>query len=112
MMLRQVMLAGIANNENNDRILIKISRYSQSRSEICSGRTAAEDSFYSPELARHLKRITIRDVNHFVDVLDVHIRRNNFLADSLDEIRRRFNDLPCLFISLENRAVRIGADDP
>src|ERR1043165_1647925 len=112
MVLRKVMLAGIANDENNDRILIKIVRHSQSSGEICPRRTAAKDSFHSPEHAQHLKRFTIRDVDHFVDVLDVHVRRNDFLSDSLDEVRSRFNNLSGLFKGLENRAVRICADDP
>src|ERR1051325_4095397 len=102
MVFRKVMLAGIANDENNDRILIKIVRHSQSSGEICPRRTTAKDPFHSPEHPRHLKRFTIRDVDHFVDVLDVHVRRNDFLSDSLDEIRSSLNDLPSLFIRLKN----------
>src|SRR5690349_7360357 len=106
------MLASVANNEDDDRTLVKIVRHAQSSSEICASRTAAKNSFQAPKHPRHLKRFTVRDVDHFVDVLDVHVRRNNLLTDALDEIRSSLNYLPGLFISLEDRAIRIGADDP
>src|SRR5678816_2410490 len=105
------MLAGIADYENDDRILIKTTRHTQSRSEICASRSAAEDSFHSTEHARQFERFTISDVNHFVDILDVYVCRNDLLSDSLDEVRRRLDDLSGLFISFENRSVRICADN-
>src|SRR6185369_15177183 len=111
-MLRQVMLAGIANNEDYDCILVQISRDTQCRSEICAGRAAAKDSLQSPKLAGQFERFSIGDINHFVDVLDVYVRWNNLLADALDKVRSRLNNLSGLFVGLENRAVRICADNP
>src|ERR1043166_5248720 len=41
----------------------------------------------------------------------MNVRWHDFLADPFDEIRSRLNDFSGLFISFENRAVRIGSDD-
>src|SRR5437879_12366275 len=41
----------------------------------------------------------------------MRVRRQDFLANALDQIRRRLGNLPSLFISLINRAERIGAND-
>src|ERR1044072_8242934 len=101
-MLRQVMLACIADNENDDCILIKTARHAQSRSKIGSSRAAAEYSFHSTKHARHLKRFAISHVNHFVDILDMNVCRNNLLPDSLDEVRRRLVNLSGLFVGFEN----------
>src|SRR5215213_4077202 len=112
MMLRQVMLASVANNKNYNCIFIEIARDTQSRSEIGTSRSTAKDPFHSPKHARQLERFTIRDVDHFIDILDVYIRGHDLLADSLDEVWSRLHDLSSFFIGLENRAVRICADDP
>ena len=112
MVFRQVVLAGVANYENDDRVLIEIVCDAQSSGEICACRSAAKDSLQSPKHARQIERFPIRDVDHLVDVLDVHVRRNNFLTDTFDEIRSSLDDLPGFFVRLEDRTVGIGADDP
>src|SRR5215213_6582831 len=105
------MFAGVTNNEHNDCILIERGGHAQRRGEISSCGSAAENSLHPPQHARQLKRFTISDVDYFIDVLDVNVRWHDLLSDSLDEIRSRLYDLSGLFVILENRAVRIGADD-
>src|ERR1051325_11118643 len=110
-MLRQVMFARVADDEDDDRFFVERRSHAQRRTEISAGGTAAENSFQASQHARHLKRFTIRDVDHFVDVLDVNVWWDDLLADAFDEIRSRFDDLSGLFVRLEDRTVRIGADD-
>ena len=40
----------------------------------------------------------------------MRVRRQDFLANALDQVRRRLGNLPGLFIGLINRAERIGAN--
>src|SRR5689334_5944303 len=110
-MLRQIMFAGVTDNEHNESILIERGGYAQRGGEIGPRGSAAKNSLQAPQHARQLKRFTISHVDHFVDVLDVHVRWDDLLPDSLDEIRSGFNDLSGLFVSLEDRAVGIRADD-
>src|SRR4029079_2231059 len=110
-MLSQIMFASITNNEHNNCILIERGGNAQRRGQIRPRRSAAENPLRPPQHTRHFKRFTIGDVDYFVDVLDVNVRWHDFLPDSLDEIRRRLNYFSSLFVSLENRAIGIGADD-
>src|SRR5437868_1802516 len=105
------MLAGIANDENYDRVLVEILRHAQRGGQIRAGRAAAKYSFHSSEQARHLERLAIRYVDNFIDVLDVNVGRHNLLPDFLHQIRSRLDNLSGLFVSFENRTVRIGAND-
>src|SRR5215216_135146 len=105
------MFARIADDENYNGVLVEGAGYTQSGREISAGRSAAEDSLHSSQQPRQIKRFAIGNVDYFVNVLDVNVRRHDLLPDSLDEIRSRFDNLSGLFVSLENRAVRIGADD-
>src|SRR5689334_6193722 len=111
-MLRQIMFAGVANDENNNGIFVEICSDAKCRGEIRSRRTAAKNSFQASELARQLKRFAIRNVDDFVDVLDVYVRRHNLLPDSFNQVRSGFHDLSGLFESLEDRTVGIRADNP
>src|SRR6185369_3468521 len=111
-MLRQVMFASVANNENHDRILVETLRDAQSCRKISAGRPAAEDSLQSPEQSRHFERFAIGYIYHFVDELDVDVRGDDFLADSSHEIRSRLWGFACFLVGLENRTVGIRADDP
>src|ERR1044071_852116 len=106
------MFARVTNNENYDGILVEIFRDTQRGRQVSARRSAAENSLHSPEEARQFKRLAIGHVYHFVDVLDVHIRRNNFLTDTFDEVWSRLDDFSCFLVCLENRTVWIGADDP
>src|SRR6185369_4798608 len=110
-MLRQVVLPGIADDEDDDRVFVERRSDAQRRGEIRARRATAKNSFQASQHARQLKRLTIRYIDHFIDVLDVNIRRHDLLTDTFDEIGRRFDNLSGLFVSLEDRAVRIGADD-
>src|ERR1700752_801356 len=111
MVLREIVLAGVADNKDYNCVLIKITRHAQRRSKICACGPTAEDSFHASEQTRHLKRLPIRNVNNLVDVFDVNVRWNDLLTNSLDEVRSGFNDLSRLFVSLKDRSIRIGADD-
>src|SRR6185436_13559419 len=105
------MLTGVANDKDDDRVLIESTRDTQCGSEIRASGSTAEDSLHTAQQPRQLKRFAIGYVDHLVNVLDVNVGWHNLLTDSLDEIRSRFDDLSGLFVSLENRTVRIGADD-
>src|SRR6185503_17811408 len=105
------MFASVTNNEHNDCILIERGGNTQCRGEIGSGGSAAENSLHASQHARHIKRFTIGDVDHFIDVLDVNVRWHDFLPDPLDEVRSGFYNLSGLLVSLEDRAVGISADD-
>src|SRR5437868_12007732 len=105
------MLAGIANDENYDRVLVEILRHAQRGGQIRAGRAAAKYSFHSSEQARHLERLAIRYVDDFIDVFDVNVLRHNLLPDPLHQIRSRLHNFSRLFVSLEDRTVRIGAND-
>src|ERR1041384_2837134 len=111
MMLRQIMLAGVTNNKNYNRVLVQRACHTQRGGEIGAGGSTAEDPLQPAQHPRQLKRFTIGNVDYFIDILYMNVRRHDLLTDSLDEIRSRFNNLSCLFVSLENRSVRIGADD-
>ena len=111
MELGKVMFARIANYEHDDRVGVCIASYAQGCSEIRSRRAATKNAFGTSQLARQVERLAIGDINHIVDVFDVHVGRNHFLADSFDEVRGRLNKLSRLFISLEDRAVWICAND-
>src|SRR5215207_8493836 len=110
-MLAQIMLACVTNDENYDRILIQSICYTQRCREVRPGRAAAKDSFQSSQQPRHLKRFAVRHVDNFVYILDVHIRRHDLLTNSLDQVWSCFNNLSRFFVRLENRAIRIGADN-
>src|ERR1700741_4030510 len=111
MMLGQIMLAGVANNKDDNRVFVETTRDTQCGSEICASGSAAEDSLRTSQHARHLKRFAIGYVDYFVNVLDVNVGWNNLLTNSFNEVRSRLNNFSGLFVGLENRAVRIGADD-
>jgi len=110
-MFRQVVLTGVTDNKDDDRVLIKITRDTECGSEICASGSTAEYSLNASQQPRQLKRFAIRYVNHLVNVLNVNVGWNNLLTDSFNEVRSRFNNLSRLFISLEDRTVWIGADD-
>src|SRR6185369_1704143 len=110
-MLRQIVFASITNNEHNDCILVERGCNAQRGGEIGAGRSAAENSLHSSQHTRQLKRFTIGDVDYFIYVLDMNVRWHDLLSDPLDKIRSSFYDLSGLFVILEDRAVRISADD-
>src|SRR6266403_3836606 len=105
------MFSGIANDENNDRIVIQIAGDAKSRRQVCSSGTAAKNSFHATEEARHLKRFTIGGVGYLIDISDVNVRWYDLLSDAFHQVRSRLHKFPCLFIGLENRAVGVSADD-
>src|ERR1043165_9242883 len=104
------MLARVADDENYDRVLVEGAGDTQSGREISPGRSTAEDSLHSSQQPRQLERFTISNVDYLINVLDVNVNRHDLLADSLYEIRSRLHDFSRLFVGLENRSVRIGAD--
>src|SRR4026207_1436045 len=108
-MLGQIMFAGVANNEHDDRVLVECARNAQRGGEVRSRRSAAEDAFYSAQLSRHLKRLAIRDVDYLVDVLDLRVGRNDLLPDSCHEVRSRFDEVSRLFERLKDRTIWIRA---
>src|SRR5688572_7488180 len=110
-MFRQVMLASVANNEYDYRVFVERVRDPQRCCEVRARRTAAEDAFDSSQLPGHLKRFAIRDVDHFINVLDMYVWRNDLLSDSFHQIRRRFDEVPGFFERFEDRTIRIRADD-
>ena len=105
------MFAGIADHKNNYRVFVQIARQAQSCRAICAARAAAKNSFHSPKLTRSLEGIAIADVHNFVDILHMRVGGQDFLANALDQIRRRLGNFPGLFIGFINRAERIGAND-
>src|ERR1700741_714648 len=107
MMLGEIVFTGVANNKNDDCILIQVGCHTECSCEIRPRGTAAKDSLHASQKTRHLKRLSIRDVNHFVDVLDLNVRRHYLLTDSFDEVRSRLHNLSRLLISLENGAIGI-----
>src|ERR1044072_4448934 len=111
MMLRQIVLTRVANNKDDNRVLIETTRDTECGGEIRAGGSAAEDSFRASQQARHLERFAIGYVDNLVNVLDVNVRWHNLLTDTFNEIRSCFNNLSGFFESLENRTIRIGADD-
>src|SRR6185295_1254987 len=103
------MLTGVANNKDDNRVLVEITRDTECGSEIRASGSTAEDSLHASQQARQFKRFAIGYVDHLVNVLDVNIGWHNLLTDSFDEVRSRFHNLSGLFVSLENRTVGIGA---
>src|ERR1044072_701336 len=104
MVLCQVVLSCITNYEDNDCILIQSFSNSHGSREIRAGGAATEYSFHSSETPRHFKRISIGNVDHFVHILDVNVRRDNLLTNSLNQIRSCLNKLSRLLIGLKNRS--------
>src|SRR6266404_6743791 len=102
MMLAEIVFAGIADNKNDNGVFIQVPGDLERCSKVGSARTTTEDSFHATQLAGHLKRVAIGDVDDLVNVFDVHIWRHNFLTDSFNQVRRRFDDLPSLFVSFED----------
>ena len=111
MVLRQVVLARVADDEDDDAALVCVARDLQSRREVRPRRAAAEDSFFASELARHLERVAVCDVDDLVNVAHVHVDGDDLLPDAFDEIWGRLVRAARLLVCLEDRAVRVCADD-
>src|SRR5215831_6986035 len=111
MEFRQVVLASVANDKYYDGVLIEIARHAQSGSAVGAGGAAAKDSLDAAQLTARFKRITVSDIDYFVDVLHVRITRQHFLADSFNQIGRRLRDLAGFFVGFVNRPNRISADN-
>src|SRR5829696_2327013 len=110
--LRQVVLAGVADDEDDDARLVQPARHLEGRGEVRPRRAAAEDALLAPELARHLERLAVGDVDDLVHVAHVHVGRDDLLPDAFDEVGRRLVRAAGLLVRLEDRAVRVRADDP
>ena len=77
---------------------------------VCSSRASAEYSFFAAKSASHLERVLVGDVDDLVDVFEVNVFGNDLLADTFNKIGRGLHELPCFFVCLEHRTVRVGAD--
>src|SRR5205823_6401627 len=69
--LRQVVLARVADDEDDDAALVCVARDLQSRRELRPRRAAAENSLLASELARHLERVAVCDVDDLINVAHV-----------------------------------------
>src|SRR6476661_1638543 len=111
MELRKIVLARVANDEYDDRVLVEVARNTQRRGEVRARRTSAKNSFDAAQLTRTFERVVVVDVDYLVDVLHVRVARQDFLADAFDQVRRRLRHLAGLFVGFVDRAERVGADD-
>src|ERR1044072_5458711 len=111
MMLCQVVLSGITNYKDDDCILVQSFSNFHCRRQIRAGGAATEYPFYSSKAPRHFKRISIGNIDHFVNILDMNIRRDNLLTNSFDQIRSCLDEFSRLLVGLENRSIRIGTYD-
>ncbi len=91
--------------------LVERARDLERGGEVRPRRAAAEDSLLAAELARQLERLAVGDVDDLVHVPDVDVGGDDLLPDALDEIGRRLVRPPRLLVGLEDRAVRVCADD-
>src|ERR1051326_1845401 len=105
MMLCEVVLSCITNYEDNDCILFQSFSNSHCSREIRAGGAATEYSFHSSETPRHFKRISIGNVDHFVYILDVNVRRNNLLTNSFNQIRSCLDEFSRLLVGLKYRSI-------
>src|ERR1041385_327526 len=102
MMLRQIMFARVANNKDNHSVLVQIARDLKRCREVSAAGTTTENSLDAAQLARHFKRLPIRDVDNLVHILDVHVWWHNFLTNAFHEVRRGLYHFSSFLISLEN----------
>src|SRR5690606_37181857 len=110
MEFRQVMLAGVGNDENDDCRFIEILSDLERTGYVRSRRTAAETALGAGKLACEVKGFTIRDINDLIDRGHIGIPRRVRLPDALNEIRRRLRNVSRILVGLEDRTVRVGAD--
>src|SRR5690242_2579974 len=104
------MLSGITNYKDDNCTLIQSFRNSYCSGEIRASGTAAEYPFHSSQVSRQFKRISISNIDHFVNIFNMNVGWHNLLADSFDQIRSCFNEFSRLLVGLEDRAIRICTD--
>src|SRR5688572_14089869 len=105
------MFACIADDEYNYGILVCLFCDFQRRREIRARRTTAKNALTPGKVPSQLERLPIGDIYDLIDDLHIGISDRQALPDALDEVRRGFRDVPRLFVCLEDRAIRIGAND-
>ena len=83
----------------------------QRRGNAAAAGAAGENAFVLHQLARADEAFLVGDLQHVVEHLEIHGRRENILADAFDDVGARLADLAGLEEFVVERPDGIDADD-
>src|ERR1043166_5044097 len=105
------MFTRVADDKDNASRLVRVFCDLQCGRKIRACRAAAKYAFTARQLPREIERFAVGDVDYLVDPAHIRVADGQGLADAFDKIRRGFWNAARLFVGLEDRSVRVGADD-